>query len=204
MLTNRVDQFLSRVGSSADGSKWIHIEDSFDRLTRNGFAPGTSFNVESRMGPGMILRASVLGENTVSKRKRAPVAYVKNRRVAAAFPVDEVRFRVSVGMIVAVPSVRAFSIHSIAAGEVWMMDDAGVTTPSGVFTFGAAPLRIAGRPEKLIVNLSAANIVPATETAAAVKPGAIELRGDEFCGRIAAQFFTAAGWQVSADGLLRR
>lgn len=224
----RTDNILSSLGERSLGSKRLWVEDSFSRLTRNGFAPGAVFNVEHRCGPGINLRASLLGGYTVSQRRGAAILSYENSALAQKFSDPEVRIRISVNLVQVFPSLRVFSVRT-RSQEIWSIDREGnLSTPSGSLLIKTGREPYAGRPDTILVDLSGVNLVAATDFIARIKPrlvtvlpaslpatinGQTELFPlenetvsveDGIVAEVSRQFFTACGYADQGNGSFLR
>ncbi|MDD2766079.1 MAG: hypothetical protein PHE83_19115 [Opitutaceae bacterium] len=200
----RKDLYLSHLNfRPATGYKRIWIEDSAQRLSRNGFEPGTMLNAQRRAGPGLNLRPQTLGDYTVSHRHQTPIISLENPMVAQAFLVDELLVRISVGLISIVPSIRAFAVR-MAQDEHWTIRDNTVITPRAILPFAATPIHPAGRPMVMEAQITDRNLIAATELIAWAKPAEIHLQADGLAGLTATQFLKGCGWQEISPGFLRR
>jgi hypothetical protein len=200
----RKDLYRSKLNDRpATGYKRVWLEDSANRLTRNGFTAGTMLVARRRAGPGLDLLPRAIGDYTVSHRHRLPILSLENPLVAEAFPVDEIVVRMSVGLISLVPSIRMFSVRASTA-EVWTVEGGAVRTPREVVRFGALPALPSGRPGMVEAFLDEANLIAGTELIANVKPAEIRLHADGLVALTATQFLKGCGWTEAAPGVLRR
>ncbi|MCS6273996.1 MAG: hypothetical protein H2169_06600 [Opitutus sp.] len=224
----RTDNILSSLGERNLGTRRLWVEDSYNRLSRNGFGPGTVFNVEPRGGPGLNLRSSILGGYTVSQRRGAAILSLENVGRVARFDDPEVRVRISVNLVQVFPSLRVFSVRA-RSQEVWAITGDGLlSTPSGSLIIKTGREPYAGRPDSIRVEMSGVNLVAATDFIARIKPRLVEVvpasvtatnagqaelfpvengnMGIEagIVAEVSRQFFTACGYTDQGNGTFAR
>lgn len=171
----RIDSILTRIAERPAGRRRLWIEDSFSRLSRNGFEPGVAFNVEPRMGPGVNIRPALLGEYMVSRRRQSAILSHETSFLASRFSAPEARVKVSVGLVQVLPSLRVFSVQQ-QSDEVWRIDANGiVTTPRGAIELHTGREVVSGRPASLSLIPSMTNLVAATDFISRVKPGMVQI-----------------------------
>ena len=225
-LGMRSDNILTSLGSRNHGSRRLWVEDSFCRLTNNGFAPGSPFSVEPRQGPGVNLRAGLLGSYIVSRRRGAAILSYENVALAERFSEPEVRVKISVNLVQVLPSLRVFSVRR-RSDESWSIGVDGVlTTPEGKTALITGRERTSGRPDSIAVVMTANNLVAATDFIARVKPRIVTVTVDSpvsmdgqtelftpepidsvesaILKEVSRQFFTSCGWTDTGSGRFER
>lgn len=181
----------------------LWIEDSFGRLSRNGFTAGTRFQIANRPGLGMVLTPSILGLKVTPRRGGSLISY-EARGLSDAVRASEVKVRVCVKSIVVMPCLRHFHIRA-ANGETWSIAGETLVTPHGQQDIVTpSPARFAATPALLEIDLTPGNVVFATEIVGNVKPGAVKLSGDAVMQVVAGQFLEAAGYSKADADTWRR
>lgn len=221
----RSDSLLTSLGNRSTGLRRLWVEDSFSRLTSNGFEIGTGFVVESRMGPGLNIRPSLLARCHVSQRRGAAILSYEGNESMARFHEPEVRVKISVGLVQVIPSLRVFSVRT-PSSAVWKIDGSTLTTDEGSMVLRDGLERPSGRPATIEARLDAKNLVAATALIAWAKPGTIRLidgsapvgqldlfgeaapaaeaNNDAITAEVARQFFVACGYETVSPGVFTR
>ena len=229
-MSIRSDNLLTTLGSRSSGLRRLWVEDSFSRLSDNGFEIGTGFVVEPRMGPGLNLRPSGLGSCHVSQRRGAAILSYEGSTKLEQFAQPEIRVKISHALVQVLPSLRAFTVRTVPTG-VWTIDGQTISTPEGRMTLRTGHERPAGRPATIEARLDSMNLVAATDFIAWAKPGTIRLlsgstpvipmgqldlfaeptaasvesTGDSaITQEVARQFFVACGWEQTEPGVFHR
>ena len=172
----RSDSILTTLGNCSTGlNRRLWVEDSYSRLSNNGFDVGTGFVVEPRMGPGLNIRPAILSSTHVSKRNGSAILSYEGSSVMARFSAPEVRVKLSVGLAQILPSLRAFSIR-IVSTETWTIDGNTLTTAAGSIALRTGLERPAGRPAVIEAALSASNLIAATALIAWAKPATVRIQ----------------------------
>lgn len=199
------DTFFTAIGERTGRPyERLWIEDSFGRLSRNGFVANSAFNVTPRPGVGLVLTPSVLGEYSITPRRGASVISLEQRGLSDLVRSREVRVRLCVKSIVVMPCLRAFHVARPTTG-VWTIAGMTLTTPEGATDIGTpSPAGMRSTPARLDVQLSEANIVFATEIIGNATPAEVTLSGDPLMVVVGGQFLAAAGYGPTPDGIWRR
>jgi hypothetical protein len=197
----RSDSFLTKIGDrSGRGRGRLWLEDGFDRLSRNGFGPGTAFTVTPRGGVGLVLRVALLGSCHVSHRRRQAVLSYESPDLNSFLPAPSARVRISTSAIIVMPSLRVFSIGRQVT-ETWTVRGDILTTGDGQIPLGTIrPINFRQAPAMIEAEIDEANLVCATEVMGNAKAAAVRLTGDALPVRVAGQFLAAAGYARAEDG----
>jgi hypothetical protein len=182
----------------------LWIEDSYRRLTRNGFGTDATFARIARPGVGVVLAPSVLGDAKVSSRRGVPILSVENSWLARQmrYADQQARVRISVNHIVLMPRLRAFHVGTKAH------DCAEI---SGMFIrFGernesleTARPAMHGLIGELRAVLDWQNLVLATEIMGDSRPERVFLSGDPLCVRLAGKFLEDGAYTQQSPGEYR-
>lgn len=227
----RSDSLLTSLGFRTSGLRRLWVEDSFSRLTQNGFEVGSGFEVQPRMGPGLNIRPSLLSRTHVSSRRGAAILSYEGSDNMARFSVPEVRVKITHGLVQVLPSLRAFSVR-VSTACTWILDGMTLTTPECSLTLRDGLERPAGRPSTVEARLTSASLIAATSLIAWAKPATIRLlpvsakvvpmgqleifaaaqapvstedsTDAAIVQEVARQFFVACGWEQTEPGLFRR
>lgn len=228
----RSDTLLSTLGARGDGVKRLWLEDSFGRLSANGFLKGTGFVLQNRMGPGVNIRPSLISRTHVSARRGAAILSYEGAGSLSNLSTTMVRVKMSVNLVQVLPSLREFSVR-IPNRETWTINDSTLTTPSGTLPIVDGLERVSGRPTQFNVHLTKANIAPVTLLISRYKPCTIQLlhpnaapaspamgqldffsdsdtapdndfSSSTITAEVACQFFTACGWSQTTPGCFVR
>jgi hypothetical protein len=224
----RSDSILTNLGNCSTGrNRRLWVEDSYSRLTNNGFDVGTGFTVEPRLGPGLNIRPAILASTHVSKRNGAAILSYEGSSNMARFSAPEVRVKLSYGLAQILPSLRVFSVR-IATSETWTIEGAALMTPAGATVLRTGMERPPGRPTIIEARLNASNLVAATALIAWAKPETIRLTDpapaagqldlfeveaaraptaateSDITLEVSRQFFVACGWTQQGPRLFRR
>jgi hypothetical protein len=201
----RFDQFCSRIGHRENGYSRVWIEDSFDRLSRNGFTPGTSFEPQFRPGVGLVLAPTAIGSLTVSQRRGVPLLSYERPSVSHQFEATpDVRVRISVNHVTIMPRLRVFSIGGLR-NETWNLSGLTVATPSGSISLeGGSPVHAPKVVQTLRAELTEANLVAATEFMNNVLAPRLELSGEALLVHIAGQFLSDGDYKAEGPGIFVR
>ena len=221
----RSDNILSTLGTRSSGLRRLWVEDSFSRLSNNGFDVGTGFRVEPRMGPGLNIRQTLLGSCHVSQRRGAAILSYEGAATMARFFEPEVRVKISVGLVQVLPSLRAFSVRT-ATSEVWTIAGEFLTTPWGEVRLVTGDERPSSRPASISATLTEDNIVAATALIAWAKPATVKIStgaapvtgqlglfdapvptttlDEQILFEVTRQFLVGCGWSHEGNGLFKR
>jgi len=200
----RYDTFFTRLGDRAERPyNRLWIEDSFGRLTANGFATGTGFAARQRPGVGLVLSPDTLGACHVSQRRGAAILSYEARGLTGALRTSDVRVRVCVKSIVVMPCLRLFHVGRGVNGE-WSIAENRLHADGSVIDIATStPLQMRKTPAVMSVALTEANIVFATEIIGNTRPAAVRLSGDRLLVTVAEQFLAAAGYAQDGDAWRR-
>ena len=228
----RSDTILTTLGARGDGIKRLWLEDSYGRLSANGFFKGTGFVLQNRMGPGVNIRPSLISRTHVSARRGAAILSYEGAGSLSNLSTSMVRVKMSVNLVQVFPSLREFSVR-IPNRETWTVDGSTLITPAGSFSIVDGLERVSGRPTQINVNLTKANIAPVTLLISRYKPDTIQLlqanaapaspamgqlnlfsgpdtapnidlSSSAISSEVARQFFTACGWSLTSPGCFAR
>ena len=193
-----MDTVLTKLSPRKDGGR-VWIEDSYSRLTRNGFAAGSNITVNDRPGSGLILRRTEqLSRNSVSSRKGAPIIDIDGIWVLRRFEgSDFLRVRLSFNSAIIVPRVLTASVAR--AGEVAQIRGNILLVAGTQFAINTPkPARIPFSISELSIDVSAANLLYAMETIINNRPANVSVTGSE--SPIASAYLTDAGYTPNGEG----
>lgn len=199
----RHDTFLTKLGDRSDrGCSRLWIEDSAGRLSRNGFATGSGFEVTPRAGLGFLLRPSLLATTHVSSRRSAAILSYESANLSVFLRgTPEARVRVSVNSIVVMPSLRLFSIAQRRSEQNWSIVGETLTRPEGRQSIVTRqPARFDATPVRLEIALTEGNLVFSTEVVSQAKPVTVSLTGPSPLVAVAGQFLLAIGYTLTSAG----
>ena len=196
----RSDTFCTNLGSRSSGMSRLWVEDSYRRLSRNGFEVGTQFARRSRPGYGVILTPSVLGECAVSSRRGVPLLSLENGWLAKQMPSRdaEVRVRVCVGSVIVMPRLRIFHVGR-TTHELATISEGTVEVGGKILPLHTAKPAAFGLIAELKADLNWSNLVLATEVMGNSRPSRVQLSGDALCVRLAGKFLSEGGYAPSLD-----
>ena len=192
----RSDNFLTHIGDRSErGCSRLWLEDSFGRLSRNGFDAGAGFAVTPRPGVGLVFTPSVLGSCHVSHRRSRAILSYEAPDIERLIPSVEARVRLSVKTIIVMPSLRVFAILRKTAARWTICGNEIVTQNQALPLTGVKPLHLAKAPAVIEADLTEANLVYATEVIGNARPGVVVLSGEPLAVQLAGQFLLAAGYE---------
>ena len=201
----RTDTFFTAIGDRpVIGMQRIWIEDSFGRLSRNGFTAGTPYVVGTRPGLGLVVQPAAVSSLHVSARRQASILSYESSSIAHSITTNEARVKVSVGSIIILPALRLFHVTRPVT-ELWQISGLTLVRPEGTCSVvTSAPVRFATSPCLLTVGLTEENLIFATEIIGNAKPGSVALSGGALLCQVAGQFLAEAGYSESAPGVWSR
>ncbi len=200
----RTDNFFTTVGDRPDiGMKRIWVEDSFGRLSRNGFTAGTPYSVTTRPGLGLLVQPAAVSSLHVSSRRSASILSYESSRLAQSITTNEARVKVSVGSIIILPALRLFHVARTASN--WSIAGMMLTRPEGVSGIATErPVRYPFSPDSLTVALDETNLIFALEIVGNAKPGEVAVNGEPLLRQIAGQFLAEAGYSLKSPDVWAR
>lgn len=178
----------------------VWLEDSFGRLSRNGFSAGDGVDVSHRAGSGLLVKkGDAFSKNSISARRNTPLFALDGAWVLRRFEhADFLRVRLSYNAISIVPRVITASItragvRAAISGNVLVVDHVGyqINTPK--------PTLLPFRIKALHASVDAANILYSMEVIINNRPESVTLDGVE--RSVASAYLVDAGYSLGEDGV---
>ena len=175
-----MDTVITKLSPHGDSMARVWLEDSYNRLTRNGFPAGTKIAVTDRPGSGLIVRHGELdSKKTVSSRRNAPLLSLDGAWVLRRFEgADFLRVRLSFKTLIIVPRVITSNItrsgcSGYVTGTTLVVDNIGYSIKT------QKPLLLPMRLKSLALNITTDNILYAMEIVVNSRPESVTLSGHE-------------------------
>ena len=169
------------------------MEDSFQRLARNGFIAGQAITVTPRAGRGLIVRtSSEPGSLSISRRKGAPLLSLEGPWVTRAVEGDAVRVRLSYRHAVIIPRIFAFSIRRTGAEA----EISGLVVTVGACVWNLAtrsPLKADQAIRRIKFDADWSNLILGTELIGNHRPSEVSITGPE--ASLAGAFLADLGYR---------